>query len=206
MPAHSSAGVVDQHQLLLTDGLEVGATPGGLVCIRAEPPPSMLHVMEALQKGNSLRRPTAALDASRMSLLLPPMEPDPGSAAEDLARESGRDSHHPIMAIGALVPNNSGYVNKSTNADSKGISATSPRKRTRPFREKSDVVTHCMEHKQQALMAMGTDDSVITMWDTNKAHKHALTQQAGSQLQYIQWALAQDINPLTPVLPTCSTS
>lgn len=47
-------------------------------------------------------------------------------------------------------------------------------------------------------MAMGADNSVIAMWDSNKAHKRTLNQRAGSQLQYIRWALARDIDPLTP--------
>lgn len=136
----------------------------------------MLHVVEALQKGNSLGCPTAAMEASRTSLLLSPMEPDPSSAAEDPTRESGGDSHHPILAVSALVPDDSGYVNENTDADSEAVGATSPRKRARHFREKSDVVAHCMECKWQALMMMGTDDSVIAMWDTNKAHKRALMQ------------------------------
>ncbi|KAG0317986.1 hypothetical protein BG000_004365 [Podila horticola] len=45
---------------------------------------------------------------------------------------------------------------------------------------------------------MGADDSVIAMWDNNKAHKWTLTQRAGSQLQYVHWALTRDIDPLTP--------
>lgn len=47
-------------------------------------------------------------------------------------------------------------------------------------------------------MKMGADDSVITMWDNNKSHQRTLSQQAGPQLRYIQWALARDVDPLTP--------
>lgn len=47
-------------------------------------------------------------------------------------------------------------------------------------------------------MRMGTDDLVITMWDNNKSHQWTLSQQAGPQLQYIQWVLARNVDPLTP--------
>lgn len=47
-------------------------------------------------------------------------------------------------------------------------------------------------------MQMGVDNSVISVWDNDVAHKRKLTQRAGPQLQYIRWALARDIDPLTP--------
>ncbi|KAI1291410.1 hypothetical protein EDD11_008928 [Mortierella claussenii] len=173
--------MVDQPRLLLTDGSEVGTTQGGLVCVGTEPPPAALHVVETMQESNSMGRTAAALETPGTRLLLPPVEPPPGSTTKDSPGESGGDGHHPILAVGTLVSNNTDNVDHSTHSDSEGLSEASAGKRTGHFREKSDVVAYCMEHKRQALMRMGADDT-----------------RAGPQLQYIRWALARDIDPLTP--------
>ncbi|KAF9946077.1 hypothetical protein BGZ72_000708 [Mortierella alpina] len=146
--------MVDQPRLLLTDGSEVGATQGGSVCVGAEPPPSTLHVMEALQESNSVGHITAALEEPRARLLLPSIEPDPGSVAENQAGESGDDGHYSILAISTLVPDDSGHVNQSSSTDSEGDGAFSTRKRTGHFTEKSDVVAHCMEQLFRSSMRM----------------------------------------------------
>ncbi|KAG0195096.1 hypothetical protein BGX28_002300, partial [Mortierella sp. GBA30] len=36
------------------------------------------------------------------------------------------------------------------------------------------------------------------MWESDPTRKRTLTQRAGAQLQYIKWALARDVDPLTP--------
>ncbi|KAF9271057.1 hypothetical protein BGZ68_004316, partial [Mortierella alpina] len=95
--------------------------------------------MEALQEGNGLGRPATTLEGSRASLLLPSMESDPDSAAEDPAGEGGGDDHHPILAVSTLVSDDPGHVNQSPNTDSEGGGAASTGKRTGHFAEKSDV-------------------------------------------------------------------
>ncbi|KAI1312247.1 hypothetical protein EDD11_003004 [Mortierella claussenii] len=191
-PAYGSVGMVDQPRLLLTDGSEVGTTQGGLVCVATEPPPATLHVVETMQESDSLGRTAAALETPGTRLLLPPVEPPPSSTTKDSPGESGGDGHHPILAVGTLVSNNTDNVDYSAHLGSEGLSEASAKKRTGHFGEKCDVVAYCMEHKRQALMRMGADDSL------SPSHKRALTQRAGPQLQYIRWALARDIDPLTP--------
>ena len=197
-PTHGSTGVVDQPLLLLTDGSEVGATQGGPVCVGTEPPPTTVHVVEAMPKGNSVGCTAAALETLGPRLLLPSVEPHPSSPSEDPTGEGGSDSHHTVLEVSTLVPDDTNHVNHPTHSDSEGGSDTGTGKRARHFSEKSDVVAYCMEHKRQALMRMGADDSVIAMWNNNKARKRTLMQRAGPQLQYIRWALARDVDPLTP--------
>ncbi|KAG0348393.1 hypothetical protein BGZ54_004629, partial [Gamsiella multidivaricata] len=203
LPARGSVGMVDQPRLLLTDGSEVGTTQGGLVCVGTKPPPTTLRVVETMQESSCLGRPATTLETPGMRLLLPSMELRSSSATEGptgegLTGEGGCDSHHPFLDVGTLVPDDTGHVDRSTHSDSEGISDTSTEKRTGYSTEKSDVVAYCMEYKRKALMRMGANDSVIAMWNNNKAHKRTLAQRAGSQLQYIRWALTRDIDPLTP--------
>lgn len=148
------------------DGSEVGSSQGGSVCIRTEPTDNVLHVMEAMQNGHGVGCTSTTMDVPWTCLLLPAMEPHSSSATESMKRESGGDHHHPILAISTLVPHSVQNVNNKLLASPKRSSEASPRKHARPFGKKSNVVTYCMEHKWQALMQMGTDNSIITMWMT----------------------------------------
>ncbi|KAF9367634.1 hypothetical protein CPC16_006169, partial [Podila verticillata] len=176
----------------------MGPTLGGSFHIGTEPLPATVHVMETMQQSNGVGCHAAVLEEPRTHLLLPTVEPHSSGPAEDSTGGGGSNSHHPLLEISTVVSDGPSHVDLNTHSDLKGISHPSTRKRARHFKEKSNVVTYCMEHKWQALVKMGADDLVITMWDNNKSHQRTLSQQAGPQLRYIQWVLACDVDPLTP--------
>jgi len=193
-----TAGMVHQPGFLPETGFTVGSSHGGPLRIEDQCETQTVRLLEAGTTSTRTRCAQPHLEQQRQIIHLSPLEPNSVDPSETAGGTGSGNSRHPILAERDLVPEDIEMGSGPSDTDSSSDGSSGPREQPLRARQKPDVVSMRLEHRQQTLTADGASSTVLSLLfeDNNSVRRRGAY--AGPQRAFARWMEHLDMDPLVP--------